>query len=162
MSSEAMNEKLAKYLPELAESSYGEYPLHHKRWLDPGERGPSGEPCFIPATQDGGVKKHYVWGKGPNGMGYYHLLTRPAYQNLYRTIAHKPPNSRCCACSAAARKELDEWDDVRRIMYNRTVSPVPDDNVAQQAAIAKAQGTAQAWHNGLQNEQLLVIGVNQL
>lgn len=157
MTSEEMNRKLVKFLPEL-DSQYGEYPLHFERWLSPtaGEKAPNGEPSFIVASQDSGVKKHYVWGKGPMGPGYYHLLTNAAYINLYSRITHIPPGG-CCACfSAAARKEMDEWDDVKRLMYSRSVSPCPDDGAGQQAAIRTAQQTAQAWHHGMQNEQLVL------
>jgi hypothetical protein len=54
---------------------------------------------------------------------------------------------------------MDAWDDVRRLMYNRSVAPTPNDAAGHQAAVAKARDTAQAWHNGLQNEQLVAGAV---
>ena len=73
---------------------------------------------------------------------------------------HEAPGG-CCACSKAARKEYSDWDDVKRIVYNRSVASVPDDKVGAQDAVNGARQTAQNWHNGLQNEQL-AIGAVQL
>lgn len=156
-----MNAKLVKFLPELA-SSYGKYPLQYNRWLSPGERGPNGEPCFIRVPKDGGVKNNYVWGKGPNGQGYYHLLTKAAYDNLYVNIINMPPSSCCCVCSAAARKEMDEWEDVKKLIYSRSVSPSPDDGVARQAVTAAAKDVARAHHRGIQNEKVLYTRMTRL
>lgn len=132
------NERLVKFLPELA-SLYGEYPLRYNRWLDPGERGPNGEPCFIVAVaaQDNnnntnkGVKKHYVWGPdGPKGPGYYHLLTQTAYTHLCRRIDQLAPMQGycCCTCSAEIRNEMDEWSHAKQVVYSRRESPVPADH----------------------------------
>ena len=129
----ATNETLIKFLPELA-SLYGKYPLRYHRWLSPGERGPNGEPCFITASQDMGVKHPYVWGnQGSKGAGYYHLLTKAAYTILYNKLKDNPPEGYivCCSCSQKARLDREEWEFVKRIIYHRHASTVPDDGVAQ-------------------------------
>jgi hypothetical protein len=154
-----LNSKMVRFLPELA-SVYAQYPLAYDRWRNPTERGPNGEPCFIASSQDNGIHEHYTYSKrAPNGPGYYHLLTKMAYISLYGRITQIPPSTCCCSFSAETRQAMDSWDDVRRLMYNRSVAPTPNDSAGQQAAISNARDTAQAWHNGLQNEQLVMGAV---
>jgi len=128
------NEMLVKFLPELA-SSYGKYPLRYNRWLSPGERGPNGEPCFISAPHNMGIKEPYVWGhREPKGTGYYHLLTKAAYEVLYSRIKDDPPvdGFLCCfTCSKEARNEREEWEYVKQIIYHRHLALVPNDSAAQ-------------------------------
>jgi len=152
-----MNAKMVKFVPELA-SDYARYPLKRDRWLEPKEKGPKDEPCFISSSVDAGPKPDYVFGRGKYGHGYYSLLTQYSYQNLYARLTHEAPGG-CCACSKAARQEYDAYDDVKRIVYNRSVASRPDDVVASKDALRKAQGVAQVWHNGLQNEQLAIGAV---
>jgi len=157
MADEETNRKLVKWCPELA-SEYGKYPLQYPRWLDPKEKDPQGRPCFIQGP-DAGMKEHYAYGPGKYGRGYYHLLTLPSYQALYAKLSHETPGG-CCACSAAARKEYDEYDDVKRIVHARSKATVPNDAKAYDDAIADAQVTAQMWYNGTQNEQLAINTAN--
>jgi hypothetical protein len=157
---DATNAKMVRFVPELA-SEYAKYPMKHARWFDPKEKDPKGKPCFIQSDTDVGPKPDYVFGRGKFGHGYYHIMTLEAYQNLYARMTHEFPGG-CCYCFiSAARKEVDNYDDVKRIVYNRSVATKPDDGVAAQDAMNKAKDTAQAWHNGLQNEQL-VVGAIQL
>jgi len=162
---DALNAKMARVMPEL-ESEYARYPLDiGSRWLDPKEKGKRGEPCFVKGP-DVGLKLGYVFGRGKFGFGYYSLLTRYSYQNLYARLQNEMPAcAGCCSIflSQASRKELDEWDDVKRIVYARSVASVPNDAVAQSDALKQAQGTAQMWYNAGQNEQLavnIVSGMN--
>jgi hypothetical protein len=141
MDAASINAKMAKFVPELV-SAYALYPMKRVRWLDPKEIGPRGEPCFIATSTNAGVKPNYVYGRGPYGTGYYSLMTRVPYVNIYSRLQNQPP-VRCCALSKEARNEMDEFDDVRRIVYNRSVSTRPDDVVAAGDAIAKARGDAQ-------------------
>jgi hypothetical protein len=151
---DATNAKRVRFVPELA-SEYAKYPMKHSRWLNPQGKDSKGNPCFMKST-DAGPKRDYVFGPGPCGFGYYHIMTREAYQALNARIKNEFPGG-CCYCfSSTSRKEVDEFDDVQRLVYNRSVGTVPDDGVAAQDAQNKARDTAQAWHNGLQNEQLLV------
>ena len=81
---------MPKVAPELA-SSYAKYPLKEKSWLGPNAKGPKGEPCFIKES-DNGIKMDYVYCKnGINGPGYYHLLTKTSYVNLYSRVVNSPP-----------------------------------------------------------------------
>ena len=69
-----LNAKMVKFAPELA-SEYARYPLCHTCWLNVTEKDHKGEPCYISSTNTG-LKMHYVYGPGPKGFGYYHLLTK--------------------------------------------------------------------------------------
>lgn len=153
-SAQETNRKLVKFVPEL-ESDFARYPMSHPRWLDPREKTPDNNPCFIKSESNAGPKADYVWGRGPFGHGYYHLLTQASYKNLYARLASEQRVG-CCVCSKAVRKELDEFDDVRRLIYARSVARTPNDANAQIDAINQAKDTAQMWYNGTQNEQLAI------
>jgi ferredoxin len=142
---EEINKQMAHYLPELA-SKYATYPLHRDRWLQPQEKGDKGEPCYIKAAVDEGLKMDYVFGAGPYGFGYYSLLTKASYQNLWSKINTLAPTDclGCFACGKAARKAYDEWDDVKRIVHNRQAATIPDDVKGAQDALIDAQNTAEA------------------
>jgi hypothetical protein len=158
-SNEELSVILKKLLPEL-DSKYGAYPMAYTRWYSLGEKGPQGEPTWI-KSDDVGVKKDYVYGRGPGGPAYYHLLTKNAYINLYTRISSECPVV-CCACSSAQRKAMDEWDSVRRIIHARHVSNQPDDQIAKHRQIQQAKGVAQDWHNGMQTEQTMMNFANTM
>jgi hypothetical protein len=146
-----LNAKMVQYCPELA-SEYAKYPLAYKAWLDPKGTGPKGVPCFITAPQGSEMKLDYAHGAGPRGWGYYHILTRPAYVILYSRLTQEMP----CCCCASGNKKVSDWDDVKTVVYNRSVATKPDDAQARKDAIAKAQGVAQAHYHTDQNFQLIV------
>jgi hypothetical protein len=148
-SPDQINALLVKFLPECA-SKYATYPMKRDRWYLPNEKGSKGEPLFL-KQPDAGVKMDYVFGRGPGGPGYYSLLTKTAYINLYSRHTSACPVT-CCACSKAAREAYDEWDDVKRIIFARQLAKKPNDVTAATDAMSEATGKAQAWHNGLQNE----------
>jgi hypothetical protein len=62
----------------------------------------------------------------------------------------------CCALNAAARKEMSDWDDVKTIVYNRSIASIPDDDQAKKDAISDAQGVAHGHYQMEQNFQLAV------
>ena len=148
---DAVNQMMPKVAPELA-SSYAKYPLTEKAWLNPAGKGPKGEPCFISGPDTGfytGVKKDYVFCKnGPKGPGYYHLMIKVSYVNLYTRVRNSPPGVCGCAFSAKDREAYEEWDVVQRVLYNRQTSPRPDDQFGAQKSLTDAQGMAQAAHAG--------------
>jgi hypothetical protein len=143
-----INASLIKFLPEL-DSDYATYPMHYERWYGPAELGPKGEQCFVAGKESDGIKKDYVFCKrGLKGEGYYLLLTKASYVNLYSKIDSLQPGTCGCACSAADRVALDEWDDVKRVIYGRQFSPRPDDGAAGKRAMDEAQGMATAAYGG--------------
>ena len=142
-----INALMAKHVPELA-SCYATYPLKEEQWYGANHKGKKGEPCFLSAPTNEGLKIDYVWGgKGPLGPGYYSLLTKPAYVNLYSRVNSEGPGACCCgAPSAESRRTVAEWDDVKTIVYGRYVSPQPDDAVAAKAVERESRSTAVAHH----------------
>lgn len=161
-----VNEQMKRVAPEL-DSSYATYPLSiqsgQKLWVDPAKGKTSkGEPVFIKGdgrpTATTQVKPDYVYGAGPLGFGWYHLLTRDSYNALYRRLQSTQP-SMCCAFSKAARRQVSDHEEVTKICYNRSVASVPDDLQAAKDAMDIARGTAKAVYNFTQNEQLVVNAV---
>mmetsp|Transcript_26870 Transcript_26870/g.63129 ORF Transcript_26870/g.63129 Transcript_26870/m.63129 type:complete len:172 (-) Transcript_26870:176-691(-) len=138
-----LNANMIAFLPEL-DSDYARYPMYHKRWYQPGEKGPKGEPCFIKG-EESGVKKDYAFCKnGTFGPGYYSLMTKIAYVNLYAKHDSQQPGTCGIACNSVDRKALDEHDDVRRLLFGRQMSPRPCDAAAEKRAMDEAEGMANA------------------
>ena len=150
-SPDEINRILAKFHPELA-STYAKYPMECPKWKQYSERGPKGEPCFIRGANTG-VKMDYVYCERAPEPGYYSVLCKISYVNLYAKHTGMTPGVCGCGCTAAARKEFDEWDDAHRILHARHKSRKPDDGVAARDAIAESQLTAQADYHYQQNEQ---------
>jgi hypothetical protein len=135
---EEVNAIMVKFLPELA-SDYAKYPMERDRWYYPNEKGLKGEALFV-KEENKGVKMDYVFGRGQGGPGYYSLLTKTAYINLFTRITHECPVA-CCAMSKKTRKAYDEWDDVNRIIHARQLAKKPDDQQAKHDALRNAQAT---------------------
>ena len=152
-----INAIMVRYVPELA-SEYSKFPMHRERWPTANQRGDKGEKLYLQESNDG-LKMDYVYGCGPYGKGYYSLLTKAAYTNLYNRVIQEMPMG-CCIFNQKARKTYDEWDDVKRILYSRSVATVPDDGVAFRDAMAESQQTAQSWSLGMQGELLTHNFVN--
>lgn len=151
---QSFNADMIRIAPEL-DSVYGRYPIRFKNWLDPSSSTDKGEPCFI-ASPDIGVKQNYVYGRGPLGNGYYHLLTKPAYVNLYGRLQSSAPSPGCCCFGG---NDYQTYQGVKDVMYNRYVGSIPDDVQAKKDALSKAKDTAQVWYQGTQNEQLAIGAV---
>ncbi len=135
-----LNENMVKFLPEL-DSDYARYPMSYPRWYQPGEKLPNGEPCFVKANTPDLIKKDYVFCKyGAFGPGYYSLMTKVAYVNLYSKIDSIQPGTCGCAFNAEDRKAMDEHDDVKRLLYGRHMSPRPCDKAAETRAMKESQG----------------------
>ena len=88
----------------------------------------NGNNCFIETTQNEGVKEDYVYSEDSE-PGYYHLLTKQAYIQLYKDLETKEPSLPCCWDKAGAKK-YDEYARVKKIVYNRSIASKPDDKVA--------------------------------
>lgn len=155
------NAKMVKFVPELA-SKYAKWPLHRERWAQVGETDDDGKPIFVPVAKQGTMKEDYVYcclAPKDTGAGYYHLLHPVSYVNLFKRLESEAPPTGCCCGSAAVKNEYDEYDDVRTIVYNRSVASKPDDTQAAKDAIAKAQGVANKGYNVTQNMQLVLFAV---
>ncbi len=115
--------------------------------------------AFIPHKKDPNyptplIKEDYVWGPGPKGYGYYHLLTRAAYIALHARLSHQSSVGCCCM---PQRQELVDLDETKDIVYNRSIASRPDDILAYKEAIALAQGEAQTVYNQTQDLQLVLM-----
>ena len=168
-----INTSLVKFLPELKDSKYAKYPMKHERWYEPTETAPNGEPCYVPssaaaAAGDGGdgAKQEYVFcRKTPQGMkpGYFSLMTHVAYVNLYDKLdSVRPTPGGCCGIIGGDPTEkvaLDQWDDVKRVIWSRQLASKPDDEFAAKAAMDFAKGKADSVYRWTQNEQLVVNAV---
>ena len=84
---------------------------------------------------------------GPKGPGYYHLLIRVSYVNLFNCLASEAPSAGSCS-GAAAHKELIDYDTVKTIVYKHSVSTKPDDAHARQEVLENAQALLDRFENG--------------
>jgi hypothetical protein len=148
-SAKELNASMIKFLPEL-DSDYARYPMSHKRWLYQAEdKGPKGEPCFVKGFDPSVLKKDYAYCKnGHLGPGYYSLMTKVAYVNLYAKHCSQQPGTCGCAFNAKDLKAIDEHDDVRRLLYARQMSPRPCDVAAETRAMKESDGMAIAAYAG--------------
>ena len=151
MKAEKANAQMRNTCDELL-SEYAKYPMARESWLSPDGTGPNSAPGFL-AGPNLGPKPDYVYGSaGRKGAGYYHILTRNAYQILHYRLQNQAPIS-CCGFGTS-RAEFDAWDTTARIVYNRSVGSKPDDVLAAEEALAIAKQTANAAYNDSQNLQL--------
>lgn len=151
-----LNRSMIKFLPELA-SGYARYPMHRERWYQPGEKGPKGEPCFMKGGDVDTLRIDYVYCKaGCFGRGYYSLMTKISYVNLYNKLDSMQPATCGIACNSADRKAMDEYDDVNRLLYGRQMAARPCDSTAEKRMMDESQGMAQAAH-GMENPTPIVV-----
>ena len=90
---EKINKSMKILLPETAGCKFADYPMTGSVWKTGKDKAPGGGYCFIRTEDkmpvDEGFKTGYVWGSGPFGYGYYHLLTKAAHITLYNRINNK-------------------------------------------------------------------------
>eukprot|EP00527_Entomoneis_sp_CCMP2396_P001998 CAMPEP_0198140768 /NCGR_PEP_ID=MMETSP1443-20131203/3877_1 /TAXON_ID=186043 /ORGANISM="Entomoneis sp., Strain CCMP2396" /LENGTH=155 /DNA_ID=CAMNT_0043803297 /DNA_START=129 /DNA_END=596 /DNA_ORIENTATION=+ len=133
-----VNMTFAMFCPEL-KSRYAVYPFPKKlgeRWLTPSTQAEfEGKPVVVlAAKEEEGPKEDYVYCKrGPLGPGYYHVLCKTVYVNLYTRIQNQG-NGKFLFFFGDS-KHADQWDTCRRIVYNRSRANRPDDVHAAEAAI---------------------------
>lgn len=134
---EEVNMAFATICPEL-KSRYAVYPFpvkHGERgWLNPSpDKVFEGKPTVLLAKKEDGMKEDYVYCKvGPVGPGYYHVLCKTAYVNLYTRIQNQGSGKFLCF---GDKKHADQWAISRKIVYNRSRAHRPDDAHAAEAAI---------------------------
>jgi hypothetical protein len=138
LSDATINKAFDLTAPEL-KSQYARYPMKYAGWLGFNEKH-DGKPTFIGADTDQGFKLDYVYCKhGPNGKGYYHLLTKVSHGNLFSRIVSEGAGAGCLFNRDAAK--FDAWDTTRRIVYARTRCSRPDDNDAKEQGVDHMAGT---------------------
>jgi hypothetical protein len=131
-----VNMAFAIFCPEL-KSRYAVYPFPEKcgeRWLTSNSTDAEfeGKSVVLLAKEDG-RKEDYVYCKrAPLGPGYYHVLTKVAYVNLYTRLQNQGSGKFLCFGDS---KHADQWDTCGRIIYNRSRANRPDDAHAAEAAI---------------------------
>merc|ERR1712125_169064 len=137
-----VNEAFAAICPGELTSKYAMYPIrapYNERWLKVTEEF-EGKPVFIKALKDEGIKTDYIWCKnGTRGKGYYHVLTKIAYNNLYSRLKSEGAGAGCCGLGDL--KRADQHDTVCRIVYNRARCNRPDDVAGAEQAIDHLAGT---------------------
>ncbi len=151
-----------------------------KKWLTGKDKAPEGGYyCFI-KTEDQmpkkpGFKTGYVWGSGPFGFGYYHLLTKTAHVTLYHRINNRKVftgassgggGGICCCLGSPTPEDPDaiptklpeikasDMDDLRLLFHARSVATAANDAQAQADQVAESTATAQAHYGYDQNIQL--------
>ena len=131
---EALNERLVAFLPEL-DSRYGRTPLQYRRWYAPGDTLDNGEPVFVPADTDQGLKQDYVYCVSRKRFGekipagYYHLLTPMAHEQLFLRLRRTKPH----------KGDRRNFQEIRRLVEYRCYASIPDDVQAAREAVLHAQ-----------------------
>jgi hypothetical protein len=154
-----LNVIMARHVPELA-SEYARFPMKLDRWRKGNEKGFKGEKLYLKSPNEG-LKTDYVYGTGPYGRGYYSLLCKNSYESLFARVMSEMPSG-CCAFGAAARKQCDEWDDVKRIVHARSVASVPDDAIAFGDALAASRQFANDYGMFLGTQAIATTTVNAM
>lgn len=95
----------------------------------------NGDPAFIPAEKRESKEPRvdYVLGKSTRGYGYYHLLTKWAYQIFHERVTRMSrPTAAGCGCLGRRNpedsKEREDFEMMRLIIYNRAVAESPNDS----------------------------------
>ena len=134
-----VNSAFKEFVPELAGVPEAAYPFQHERWLGFNEEY-EGQPTFVASKTNDGVKPGYVYCKNaPKGPGYYHVLCKCSYVNLYARLMSEGSPSTCCKPDA---KAADRWDTARRVIYARSRCSRPDDGAAAEQQVDHMVGTA--------------------
>lgn len=138
-----MQQKIVRYVPEL-DSKHAAFPMEHENWLAPNGKAPDGAPGFVEGPNNG-RKQDYVYARGLNGPGYYHVLTKYAHVAAYEKFMNAGHVS-CCS-SFLRTSEYDEWDSVRLVLHARTRAARANDFAAKKSQMNEAMGTAVAMGN---------------
>jgi hypothetical protein len=166
---EQLNKSMKTLLPETSGCTFADYPMTGTQWLTGEDKAPKGGYCFIKTEDkmptDVGFKTGYVWGTGPFGYGYYHLLTKAAHVTLYHRINGKQVFTGASSgggwgcfgssvgdsnaiATALPTVPVDDMDDLRLLFHARSVATKANDTQAQADQLSESQTTAHAHHLG--------------
>lgn len=170
-----LNKSMKILLPETNGCTYADYPMTGNKWLTGKDKAPEGGYCFI-KTDDQmpgatGFKTGYVWGSGPFGFGYYHLLTKQAHITLYHRINNRKVftgaskggggcGGSICRCFFGSGSSpdpdaiptrlpdipADHMEELRRLFHARSVATAANDAQAQADLLAEATTLAQGHY----------------
>mmetsp|Transcript_27381 Transcript_27381/g.57644 ORF Transcript_27381/g.57644 Transcript_27381/m.57644 type:complete len:289 (-) Transcript_27381:1194-2060(-) len=114
-------------------------------WTPVSGTAPDGSPPFIMhyskskirGVNRNGFRNNYIFGKGPSGIGYYHISTKEAYQVLLNRIDKRLATLRgnlscakvCCfwcpPCVTSLEEQIAKQEEVREVVYSRSKADVP-------------------------------------
>ena len=145
-----INTRMVEIIPEL-DSTLAATPMMHPKWLKTSYKLDNGDLCFIPSSDGKPRIKDYIWmpkhGKDLNA-GYYHLRTQEAYIQINHLLRkYKPPPSRSRQLFNNNEKtyetyEIEIYDKINELMYNRLVSDRPNDVYAARMSQLNIQSSA--------------------
>ena len=143
-----VNRAMTDSLPEL-DSSFSLCPMAFDNWRQPHETVDNGDPCFISSKIDTGRKQDYIYVPKPRDKshpnpGYYHFRTQEAHVEAYhRWLALPTPRRPGIGLSKAEkslkRRQREIYFEVKRVLFNRTWCPEPDDLQAARLALVNTQ-----------------------
>jgi hypothetical protein len=159
-----INRSMKLLLPETNGCTYADYPLTSQsgKWLAGDDKAPQeggGGYCFLrtgdtmPTGPDGGFKTGYVWGTGPLGYGYYHLLTKAAHATLYFRIHEKKvftgrrsgassPKGGLFGSKKSATSSSSDEDPKNNAILSTTLPTIPAGDLADLRLLFHARSVA--------------------
>ena len=129
---EQANRKMQRVAAEL-KSEYAQFSLHNDKdltkYLSPNGQGPKGEPLFLPSLhEESQIIPDYVYSaNGPNGAGYYSLLTKAAYTEIFGRLQRNPPKKTgILSRNPELKQEYEAWKWTLQLVHTRWEASRPN------------------------------------